>query len=82
MDTLTQLRNLTAKQFGLDPQAIDMDGPIEALGADSLDYLEFLFDLETEFGVSIDQDAAQQTKTLRALSGLIDDLIPTPSPTQ
>ena len=75
MDTLDRIKNLAAKRFGGDPQAINPDVPLEQLGADSLGYLEFLFDLEEAFGITIDQDVATGIRTLRALGGLIDELL-------
>jgi acyl carrier protein len=74
MTTLDRIRNLAAKQFGGDPQAMDADVPLEQLGADSLGYLEFLFELEDEFGVIIDQDEAKQIRTLRDLGAFMDRL--------
>ena len=75
MHTLARIRDLAAKQFGGDPQAIDPDAPVESLGADSIGYLEFLFELEDAFGISIDQDEAKDIHTLRALCVLVDRLV-------
>ena len=75
MDTLDRIRAMAAKRFGGDPQAIDPDVALEQLGADSLGYLEFLFDLEEAFGITIDQDAATGIRNLRALGVLIDELL-------
>jgi hypothetical protein len=46
MDTLPTIKELAAKQFGGDPDAIDPDAPVDQLGIDSLGFLELLFELE------------------------------------
>ncbi len=75
MDTIERIKILAADQFGGDPMAIDADVPLEELGADSLGYLEFLFELEDDFGITIDQDEAKGIRTLRAVGALVDRLV-------
>lgn len=75
MNTLDTVINLAAQQFGGDPAQIDPDAPIQQLGADSLGYLEYLFELEGHFNITIEQDDAKQLKTLRDLGALIDRLV-------
>jgi acyl carrier protein len=77
VQTLDRIRHLAATQFGGDPLQIDVDAPIQQLGADSLGYLEFLFELEEQFDISIDQDEAKQVRTLHDLGMLIDRLVET-----
>lgn len=75
VNTLTSLTELAAKQFGREADAIDADAPVGQLGIDSLGFLEFMFELEDHFGVSIPQDEAAAVQTLRELAALIDTLI-------
>lgn len=75
MDTLHTLKELAAKQFGGEADAIDENAPIEQLGIDSLGFLELLFELEDQFGCSIPQDAVANVKTLNELSTVIDELL-------
>jgi acyl carrier protein len=75
MDTLDQIRGLAAKRFGRDPHTIDPDVAITTLGADSLGFLEFLFELEDHFGITIPQEDAGQVSTLRDLAAWIDRLV-------
>lgn len=83
MDTLSELKELAAKQFGGDARAIDSELPFQQLGADSLGILEFLFELEDHFDVSIPQDDAGKVQNLRELAALIDRLASTTgSPTE
>lgn len=74
VNTLDTVIHLAAQQFGGEQETIDPDAPIQQLGADSLGYLEFLFELETQFDVTIEQDEAKQLRTLRDLGTLIDRL--------
>ncbi len=56
-----KVRDALASQFELDPESVTMDtNLIDDLGADSLDVVELIMELEDEFGVAIsDEDAAQ-----------------------
>jgi acyl carrier protein len=74
VDTLLTLKELAAKQFGGEPDAIDENAPVDQLGIDSLGFLEFLFELEDKFGFSIPQEAVKDVRTLRQLSEVIDGL--------
>ena len=75
MDTLARVKELAAKQFGGDAQAIDENAPVDQLGIDSLGFLEFLFELEDHFEFPIPQEAVANVKTLAELSTAIDGLI-------
>jgi acyl carrier protein len=81
MTTLSAITELASKQFGRDAAEIDVDAPFDKLGADSLGMLEFLFELEDHFSISIPQDEAVNAKTVRALASLVDRLLATvPTP--
>jgi acyl carrier protein len=75
VDTLLTLKELAAKQFGGEPDAIDENAPVDKLGIDSLGFLEFLFELEDKFGFSIPQESVKDVRTLRQLADVIDGLI-------
>jgi acyl carrier protein len=75
MDTLTRIKELAAKQFGGEPDAIDENAPVDQLGIDSLGFLEFLFELEDKFGISIPQESVADVKTLAELATAIDGVI-------
>lgn len=81
MDTLARIKELAAKQFGGEPAAIDENAPVDQLGIDSLGFLEFLFELEDKFGISIPQESVAQVKTLAELATAIDGVIAASSPT-
>jgi acyl carrier protein len=75
MDTLHTIKELAAKQFGGEIDAIDENAAVDKLGIDSLGFLEFLFELEDAFGLSIPQDAVANVRTLGDLAVAIDGLI-------
>lgn len=75
MSTLASIKELAAKQFGRETDAIDENAPIDQLGIDSLGFLEFLFELEDHFGISIPQESVSGVRTLNELVGVIDTLI-------
>ena len=56
-----KVRDALASQFELDPESVTMDtNLVDDLGADSLDVVELIMELEDEFGVAMsDEDAAQ-----------------------
>src|ERR1043166_5633150 len=75
MNTLQTIKELAAKQFGGDPNAIDADAPVDKLGLDSLGFLEFLFELEDAFSISIPQESVASVRTLNQLAAAVDALI-------
>lgn len=80
MDTLEAIKELAAKQFGREPESIDADAPVDQMGIDSLGFLEFLFELEDRFSISIPQDDVTGVRTLRDLAARIDVILATPKP--
>ena len=75
VDTLHTLRSLAAAQFGGDADAIDVDVTVDQLGIDSLGLLEFLFELEDHFGVSIPPHSMPDIPTLREVAANVDALL-------
>ena len=67
-----KVRDALASQFELDADSITMDtNLIDDLGADSLDVVELIMELEDEFGVVIsDEDAVQLTTVGRIVEYL------------
>jgi acyl carrier protein len=67
MDTLARIRQLAAREFSIDAEGLDAKAPLEALGIDSLSFIEFMFKIEEEFGVSVSDDELKAIKTLSDL---------------
>ena len=67
MDTIARIKELAAKEFSLDPARLDPAAPLDTLGIDSLSFIEFMFKIEEEFGVSVSD---QDLKSIRTLGDL------------
>jgi acyl carrier protein len=67
MDTLARIKDLAAKEFSIDPSGLDPVAPLDTLGIDSLSFIEFMFKVEEEFGVSVSDEDLKGIKTLADL---------------
>ncbi len=62
------LKKALAKQFEMDPESITMDtNLIDDIGADSLDVVELVMELEDTFGISISDEDAAELYTVRRI---------------
>ena len=66
-----KLAALLSEQFGVDVDSITMDTSFEDLGADSLDIVEMIMDLESELGVELDMED-QKITTFQELADFIE----------
>jgi acyl carrier protein len=64
MDTLARIKDLAAKEFSIDPNSVDPGAPLDALGIDSLSFIEFMFKVEEEFGISVSDEDLRGIKNL------------------
>lgn len=67
MDTLARIKEMAAKEFSIDPKTVDPNAPLDTLGVDSLSFIEFMFKIEEEFGVSVSDEDLKSIKTLADL---------------
>ena len=67
MDTLARIKDLAAKEFSIDPNGLDPTAPLDTLGIDSLSFIEFMFKIEEEFGISVSDEDLKSIKTLADL---------------
>ena len=67
MDTLARIKDMAAKEFSIDPGGLDPAAPLDTLGVDSLSFIEFMFKIEEEFGVSVSDEDLRSIKTLADL---------------
>lgn len=64
-DIFEQVKELLVDQLGVDEAAISMDSDfIDDLNADSLDIVDLIITLETEYDISIPDEDAQRLKTV------------------
>ena len=69
------VRDALAQQFEVDPDSITMDtNLIDDLGADSLDVVELIMNIEDEFGVSISDEEAANLFTVQRIVEFLEKL--------
>ena len=75
MDTLTKVQEMLASQLNLSVDAVTEDKEIvKDLGADSLDVVEMLMNLEETYSVSIPDEDAMSIKTVGDVVKVIEGL--------
>ncbi|KAF3681481.1 Acyl carrier protein 1, chloroplastic [Capsicum baccatum] len=75
-ETVNKVCDIVKKQLALSADtAVCGESKFAALGADSLDTVEIVMGLEEEFGISVEEDSAQNIATVQDAADLIEDLI-------
>lgn len=60
-----KVRDIISEQLGIDPEEIKMESSfVDDLGADSLDVVELIMALETEFDLEIADEDAEKVATV------------------
>ncbi|MEY7999586.1 acyl carrier protein [Clostridium sp. Mt-5] len=60
-----KVQKLISEQLGIDSQEINLESSfVDDLGADSLDIVELIMALETEFDLEIPDEEAEKVKTV------------------
>jgi acyl carrier protein len=75
MDTLDRLRELAKKDLGLDVATIDQATPLKTLNIDSLTFVEFLFKVEEEFGISLPNEQVDGIATVGDLERCVSEAV-------
>ena len=65
-DLSERVLSIIATTQRVPPEKITLDSSFEELGFDSLDAMNILFALETEFNISVPDDAARSIRSVRA----------------
>ncbi|KAI5650663.1 hypothetical protein M9H77_36668 [Catharanthus roseus] len=75
-DTVDKVCKIVRKQLALaDDYVVNGESKFQALGADSLDTVEIVMGLEEEFGISVEEDSAQNIATVQDAADLIEKLL-------
>ncbi len=74
MDTTERIKKLFIDKIDLREESLRPDVTLDSLGLDSLDKIEFLFSLEEEFDIKID-DRSKSISTIQDVVDLIDSLV-------
>ncbi len=70
---IEKIKEMLAKQLRLEASAIDDDANIlDDLGADSLEVVEMLMTLESEFGITVPDEDVMSLKTVRSVAEYIE----------
>ncbi len=70
-----KVRDALAAQFEIDPEKITLEtNLIDDLGADSLDVVELIMNIEDEFGVSISDEEAANLFSVQRIVEYLDKL--------
>ena len=70
-----KVRDALAKQFEIDPDKITMEtNLIDDLGADSLDVVELIMNIEDEFGISISDEEAVNLSSVQKIVEFLEKL--------
>ena len=68
MSIQSKIISLTAKQLGLGEDTISLDSKfMDDLGADSLDTVELIMNIEEEFGIEIPDDEVEKLHTVKSM---------------
>lgn len=75
MAVFDTVKDIIVKELKVDPAKVTLDASLkDDLGADSLDAVEIVMDLEDEFGVEIDDTKAEAIATVGDLVTYIEEL--------
>jgi acyl carrier protein len=73
MDTFEKVASLLSEQLGVDKAEITPDSDVvKDLGADSLDVVQMLMELEDQFGITVPEEEATEIKTVADIVKIID----------
>jgi acyl carrier protein len=73
MSSLKELQDLIQQKYGIDPATLDPHASIRGAGLDSLALVEFLFEVEDKFALSLPEEYSN-IDTLADLAKVVDDL--------
>lgn len=74
METMDRIKKLFIDKIDLKEESLRPEVTLDSLGLDSLDKVEFLFSLEEEFHIKID-DRAKMINTIQDVVDLIDIVV-------
>ncbi len=81
MDTMGRIKKLFIDKIDLAEESLRPEVTLDSLGLDSLDKIEFLFSLEEEFHIKID-DRSKTISTIQDVVNLIDCIVAEQQPAE
>ena len=71
---LDQLRGMVAEQLGVSEDEVKLESRLkEDLGADSASVMMLVMDVESEFGIEVEDDAIEKVKTVADMVAYIEE---------
>jgi acyl carrier protein len=77
MDTSERLRKIASEELGIDASTLAPNDTLASLSKDSLDFIDFLFKIEDEFGISVPDEALKTITTVADLERYITSVLET-----
>jgi acyl carrier protein len=74
MDALQIIREFLSEQYGIPPETITPETPLDKLGIDSLMFFDLVFEFEAKLGVRAPNEEIAGLKTIGELIALVDKL--------
>ncbi|MEL6921588.1 MAG: acyl carrier protein [Pseudomonadota bacterium] len=71
-DVFEQTRRIVAEKAEIDPGGLTRETVLEDLDIQSLELAEIIFDLEDEFGIEIELNAAKAWEKLKTIGDVTD----------
>ena len=75
MNSFERVQKIVANQLSVDLQNIHEDTTFEQVDADSLDVVEVIMSIESEFNIKLPDDEVENFKNLGELSKYVDTLL-------
>ena len=73
-ETFEKIVAITAKKLNVDSARVRGDVTLQDLGADSLDLVEIIMKIEEQFGIEVDDEAAEKLETLNQVVDYVQSL--------
>lgn len=74
MDTFEKVCDIISRRFEINEVKISTDTTWEEIGADSIDLVDLISEIEDEFELSIPDDAIEDLKTVGDVAKFIDEM--------
>lgn len=73
-DTFKKIVTIVSEKLSMDRDKITLDSTFQDLGADSLDMVEIIMNLEEQFNIEINDEDAEKLHNMREVVQYINDL--------
>ena len=74
-EIIEKVQEVIAEKLSVEPAEVTLDKSFNDLGADSLDTVELIMELEKEFGIQIPDEAAEKISTVGDAIAFIEENI-------